>query len=97
MAPTVIPVAMKLALLTGLRQEDISALRVANLTDDGLLVTPFKSVRYTGKRLLLEWTPEPAEAVAQVTEPRSKVARGNVCRPWLVWIHRRQRYTLGGS
>lgn len=53
-AQPAVKVAMDLALLTGLRREDLVSLTRQNITDEGLVVRTGK----TGKRLVFEWTPE---------------------------------------
>jgi len=52
-------VAMNIALLTGLRRENLVTLTRHNITDDGLAVVANKG----GKRLLFTWTPELRAAV----------------------------------
>jgi integrase len=47
-------IAMRLALLTGLRRGDLVALHRSNITDDGLAVRTSK----TGRALVFGWTPE---------------------------------------
>jgi integrase len=87
LAPDVVQAAMRLALITGLRQGDLLALRLQNLTDDGLEVETNK----TGRRLLFEWTPDLREAVNQAKNlPRD--VRGM----FLLCTKRGRRYTSSG-
>lgn len=52
-APVAVQDLMAVGFLTGMRLTDLVALRVADLTDEGILVTESK----TGKRRLYEWSP----------------------------------------
>ena len=74
-----------------LTRRDLLALTLANLTDEGLLVTPSKSSRSTGKRLLFEWTPELQETVDE-----AKRLRGAIRSLWLICSRQGQRYTSSG-
>lgn len=49
---------LRLKLLTGLRQRDLLLLTVSDCRDDGIHVTPSKTTKKTGKKLIYEWTPE---------------------------------------
>lgn len=49
---------LRLKLLTGLRQRDLLLLKVGDCKADGIHVTPSKTKRSTGKRIIYEWTPE---------------------------------------
>ncbi len=53
-----VQIVMDLAVLTGLRRADILGLTRDSLTDDGILVTPSKTERSTGKTLLILWSNE---------------------------------------
>lgn len=77
LAPPAVACAMRLALLTGLRQGDVLRLRYSDYTDDGLEVTTSK----TGKRLLFESTPELSAAVdeAKALRPAGKLVTHLVC------------------
>lgn len=88
-APTV-QVAMELALQTGLRPTDVLALTRANLTDDGILAEPRKTLKTTGVKILIEWTPQLRETVekAKKIEPR--------VRQHLVANRRGKPYTYDG-
>ncbi len=57
---------LDLKLLTGLRKIDIFALRLEDLQDDGIHVTPSKTVKTTGTKLIIEWTPALREVVTRI-------------------------------
>ena len=79
--------AMMLAVITGLRHGDLLALRLQNITEDGLLVETGK----TGKRLLFEWTDDLRTAVDDARSlPR------NVLSMYLLPNRSGQRYTSSG-
>ncbi|MDE2101215.1 MAG: tyrosine-type recombinase/integrase [Patescibacteria group bacterium] len=87
LASTRMQCAMELAVLTGLREGDILALRRDSVTADGLLVTTHK----TGKRLLFEMT----SALSSVIE-RLKALHGRVASIPLFTGRRGQALTSGG-
>jgi integrase len=72
-APPFITAYIRLKLLTGLRRGDLLALRVSDLQDDGIHVTPRKTAHSTGKRIIIEWSDDLKFAVDQVTKLRKKV------------------------
>lgn len=49
---------LRLKLLTGMRQRDLLLLTVSDCKEDGIHVTPSKTRKSTGKRMIYEWTPE---------------------------------------
>lgn len=61
---------LRIKLLTGLRKGDILRLGMANCQDDGLHVTPGKTRKSTGKRLIYEWTAELREAIDKAVSVR---------------------------
>lgn len=61
---------IRLKLLTGLRRGDILRLTSADLKDDGIHVTPRKTEHSTGKRMIIEWSPELQQAVATARNVR---------------------------
>ena len=86
-APLSIQAAMKLALITGLRQGDLLSLRLQNITDDGLLVETGK----TGKRLLFQWSEDMRQAIDQAKQlPRA------VLSMYLIPNRRGMKYTSSG-
>jgi integrase len=56
--PPMMQCAMDLALLTGLRRGDLLMLTRADCTDEGISVTPSKTLRSSGKKIVVEWSPE---------------------------------------
>lgn len=61
---------LRIKLLTGLRKGDILRLGVGNCRDDGLHVTPSKTRKSTGKRLIYDWTPELRATIDQAVSVR---------------------------
>lgn len=53
-------------LMTGLRRIDILNLRIADLREDGIHVTPSKTADTTGRKLIIEWVPELRELVEEI-------------------------------
>lgn len=68
---------IKVKLLTGLRRSDLLLLTMSEIRDDGLHVTPHKTANSSGKRLIIEWSPELRAAIEE-----AKTAR-RVISPWL--------------
>ena len=64
---------IRLKLLTGLRRGDLLALKLSDLQDDGIHVTPRKTAHSTGKRLIIEWSPELTAAVEEAKGLRKKI------------------------
>jgi integrase len=62
---------IRIKLLTALRRSDLLRLRPSDFTTAGIKVTPTKTERSTGKRFIIEWTPELTAAVeiAKATRP----------------------------
>lgn len=62
---------IRLKLLTGLRRGDLLRLKASDCKDDGIHVTPHKTMRSTGKNTIYEWSPELRDAVnmAKTTRP----------------------------
>lgn len=67
---------IRLKLLTGMRRGDLLRLSVFDLKDDGIHVTPRKTLGTTGKRLIIRWSDELREAVqlAKDIRPSSQTA-----------------------
>ncbi len=53
----------KVKLLTSLRQQDLLSMKVSQLKEDGIHVTPLKTVNSTGKTIIIEWSEALREAV----------------------------------
>lgn len=53
---------LRLKLLTGLRQRDLLLLTMSAIKEDGIHVTPSKTAKTSGKRVIYEWSP-PLRAV----------------------------------
>lgn len=78
---------LQIKMLTGLRKGDILGLGLADLKEDGIHVTPSKTVKASGKRLVIAWTDELQAAVATARQ-----IRGTVTGPWLFCTRRGQPY-----
>lgn len=61
---------IRIKLLTGLRRGDLLRLAMIDLQDDGIHVTPNKTRNSTGKKLVIEWSDELRQAVADAKSVR---------------------------
>jgi len=68
-------IAMEMALLTGLRREDILTLTRESITDEGLLVQTSK----TDKALLFQWTEELEKVIKKAWVIPPRVRRHIIC------------------
>jgi len=86
-ALTVAPIFMKTYIpikqQTGLRKGDMLSIKLADLKEDGIHITQNK----TGKRIIIEWTPELEDAVEHAKFMRKKI--GSM---WLFHTNRGQPY-----
>ncbi len=78
---------IKLKLLTPLRQGDLLQLRLTDLKEDGIHITPSKTEHSTGKRQVFEWTPALRAAVDE-----AKAARPVHISPWLFCTGKGESY-----
>ena len=69
---------LKVKLLTGLRRSDLLNLKMSQITEDGIAVTPSKTKNSTGKKVVIEWS----EALRIAVED-AKQARRVHLSPWL--------------
>ena len=61
---------MRIKLLTGMRRGDLLRLTMSDLKEDGIHVTPHKTLDSTGKRLIIGWSDELQEAVNMAKKVR---------------------------
>lgn len=61
---------IKIKLLTGLRGVDMLRLKISQLKEDGIHVTPSKTEESTGKSIIYKWTDELRAAVAEAKSVR---------------------------
>lgn len=61
---------MRIKLLTGMRRGDLLRVTMSDLKEDGIHVSPHKTLNTTGKRLIIVWSEELREAVAMAKEVR---------------------------
>lgn len=78
---------IRLKLLTGLRRGDILRLTSADLKADGIHVTPSKTASTSGKRVIIEWSPELQHAIAA-----AKQVRPIDISPWLFCTRKGECY-----
>jgi integrase len=78
---------IRLKLLTGLRRGDLLRLTTADLKDDGIHVTPHKTQGSSGKRLIIEWSPELRDAIAA-----AKAVRPVDIAPWIFCTRKGEGY-----
>jgi integrase len=64
---------IRLKLLTGLRRGDLLSLKVSDLQDDGIHITPRKTAHSTGKSIVIEWSIELKSAIDQAMKIRKKI------------------------
>ncbi|MDC1502974.1 tyrosine-type recombinase/integrase [Gammaproteobacteria bacterium] len=64
---------IQLKLLTGLRRGDLLALKLPDLKDDGIHITPRKTANTTGKKMIFVWTDSLHGAVDIIVNNRKKV------------------------
>ena len=87
-AVTMVQAYIRLKLLIGLRQGDMLRLRIDDLKEDGIHVTPRKTALSTGKSIIIVWTAELRDAVNAVLE-----ARPVKTSAWLFCTRRGEPYT----
>ena len=63
---------IEIKIITALRQGDILSLKLSDLTDEGIYVTPRKTKKITNKSLLIEWTPDLHLAIENAMQLRRK-------------------------
>lgn len=78
---------IRIKLLAGLRRGDLLRLAIADLQDDGIHVTPNKTKNSTGKKLVIEWSDELRQAVAD-----AKAVRPVDIAPWLFCTRKGECY-----
>lgn len=78
---------IRLKLLTGLRRGDLLSLKVSDLQEDGIHITPRKTANSTGKKIIIEWSDDLKFAVDQVMALRKKILS-----LWLFHTNRGQPY-----
>lgn len=61
---------IRIALLTGMRRGDLLRLTMSDLQEDGIHVTPRKTLSTTGKSLIIAWSDELRSAVASAKAAR---------------------------
>lgn len=61
---------MRIKLLTGMRRGDLLRLTMSDLKEDGIHVTPNKTINTTGKRIIISWSDELRAAVAEAKRVR---------------------------
>lgn len=76
-----------LKLLAGLRRGDMLSIKLNDLKNDGIHVTPRKTEKSTGKKLIIEWTDKLREAINEAIAIRRKV--GSI---WLFHTNQGQPY-----
>jgi len=78
---------IRIKLLTGLRRGDLLRLTSTALQQDGIHVTPSKTQGSTGKRVIIEWSPELTSAVAT-----ARAVRPVDISPWLFCTRKGEGY-----
>lgn len=78
---------IRLKLLTGLRRGDLLSLKISDLKEDGIHITPRKTASTTGNRMIITWTHELRSAIEELTRLRRKTLS-----IWLFHTNRGQPY-----
>lgn len=65
---------LRIKLLTGLRQRDLLLLTMSDIQDDGIHVTPSKTAKSTGKRMIYEWSPELRQVIEEAKAMRPAIS-----------------------
>jgi integrase len=78
---------IRLKLLTGLRRGDLLRLRMTDITEQGIQVTPRKTANTTGISRTYQWTPDLRAAVDMAKE-----ARPIDIAPWLFCTNKGEGY-----
>lgn len=86
-ASPLITAYIRLKLLTGLRRGDLLALKLSDLKDDGIHITPRKTAQSTGKSIIIEWSDDLRFATGQAIKLRKKILS-----LWLFHTNRGQPY-----
>jgi len=64
---------IRLKLLTGLRRGDMLSIKMSDLKEDGIHVTPRKTAHSSGKKLIIEWSDELRASIEEITRLRKKI------------------------
>jgi len=64
---------IRLKLLIGLRRGDMLSIKLSDLKDDGIHVTPRKTANSSGKRMIIEWSSDLRFAIDEIKKVRKKV------------------------
>lgn len=64
---------IRLKLLTGLRRGDMLSIKLSDLKEDGVHVTPRKTANSSGKSLIIEWSEELRFAVNEIKSSSKKI------------------------
>lgn len=78
---------VRLKLLTGLRRGDMLSIKVSDLKEEGIHITPRKTAHSTGKKMIIEWTFELRDSVKEIMRLRKKIVS-----IWLFHTNRGQPY-----
>src|SRR3990172_1167231 len=64
---------IRLKLLTGMRRGDMLSVKMSDLKEDGIHVTPRKTAHSSGKKLIIEWSDELRALIEEITRLRKKI------------------------
>ena len=64
---------IRLKLLTGMRRGDMLSIKMSDLKEDGIHVTPRKTAHSSGKKLIIEWSDELRASIEEITRLRKKI------------------------
>lgn len=83
---------IKTKLLTGQRRGDLLRLKTNDLKEDGIYITPRKTAKSTGKKIIIEWTPALRAAIDEAL-----AARPVHISPWVFCTKRGECYIAADS
>ncbi|MFT5350253.1 MAG: integrase [Gammaproteobacteria bacterium] len=78
---------IRLKLLTGLRRGDMLSIKISDLQEDGIHITPRKTANSSGKKMVIEWSSELRASINEIMNLRKKIYS-----IWLFHTNRGQPY-----
>ena len=78
---------IRLKLLTGLRRGDLLSLKLSDIKEDGIHVTPRKTSQTTRKKIIIEWSEQLSDSIDEI-----KALRKKILSVWLFHTRQGQPY-----
>ncbi len=83
---------IRLKLLVGLRRGDMLSIKISDLKEDGIHVTPRKTANSTGKKMIITWSDELRASIEEIKQLRKKIYS-----IWLFHTNKGQPYIKADS